>query len=97
MSTKQRASRFLEPHPSNPLTTALIQHRAKHEESPIFDSLNSVDYWSAQFLEIERQDLMEQARSLGLPIYHTIPTIKLRALLIGYFQREVEKMSHGEH
>lgn len=94
MTTKQ-ASRFLDPNPTNPLTRALIRQRAKVEPSPIFDSLNTVEFWAPQFETLSHKQLRAKARAVGLRLPGSVSTVALRALLIAHFVREVEEMSHG--
>ena len=60
----------------------VVAHRMKFEPTPIFDSLNTFDFWHDFYDQWTRAEMMRQAQRLDIHVWNTIGTNQLKAKLI---------------
>jgi hypothetical protein len=64
---------------------ARIKIQVKHSATPVFDSVNTPRFWFEFYANWTRDEMMEQARVLGLHTWKTMPNGKLMGCLINYW------------
>lgn len=91
------ANRFLpiEESEKRVYTEALIKHRKRYTETPIFDRLNCLDFWIEQLDGLTGTELRAKCIGLGLQVKSRDSTSSLKSKLVEYFMQRVEDMSRG--
>lgn len=76
---------------------AVVRHRARFADTPIFDQLNCFDFWIAQLDHLNMSGLVFKARALEIRIKMPTNENKVRAQLVEYFMQRIEDMSRGNY
>lgn len=79
----------------NPIRAARMKIWFKIEPSPVFDSLNTVEFWACHFQSQSIATLKEWHRGLGLPWRHSDRKSLFVARLVGYWMSAIHNTSVG--